>query len=90
MGKRPAFNRKEYDYLVFDRSKAVRHYVGKFRYPDKEEFLVGNVTIPLETSESERIMILNQEFDTAWKRILPDHFERPALVGYIEGSIFFG
>lgn len=78
------------DYFFFERSKAIRPYVGVYQWEGKEKFLVGNVIIPADTPQHEVVRLLDKEFDTLWGRILPDDIRRPKLVDYIEGSLFFG
>ncbi len=66
-----------------------RPWVGRYQWPEKKPFLFGTAFLPLEITDQELQKLLDEKFAQAWQDILPDHYERPKLLAYIPGAIFF-
>lgn len=69
----------------------MRPWTGRFRWPGKQEFRAGTVTValPESTPHHEVIAAVGAEFARLWSEILPDHFERPDTVALEPGALFF-
>lgn len=66
-----------------------RTWTGLFRYPGKEVFRVGTVSLDVRVPDAEIEEALMSLFDELFSSILPNSFERPDVIKLEPGMVVF-
>jgi hypothetical protein len=74
---------------VIASAKPYLSWCGIYQYPGKKQFRAGTRLLPRDLSDQQLRVELDKAFEEFFREIFPDHFERPPLVNYIPGAIFF-